>query len=94
MAQAASAGGAKGLLVLAVDLAFYALVAAIVVRVVASWFGAGEYHRFIRPFYRATEWLIRPIRRVLPPTGMLDLSPLVAYLVLLLGRALLLGFLR
>lgn len=92
--QVASAGGATGVLALAIDLAFGALVAAIVVRVVASWFGAGAYHPLIRPFYLATDWLIRPIRRWLPSTGMLDLSPLVAYLVLLLGRALLLGFLR
>jgi len=92
--QAASAGGVVGILALAVDLIFGALVAAIVVRVVASWFGAGEYNKLIRPCYLATNWLIRPIRRWLPPTGMLDLSPLVAYLVLLLGRSLLLGFLR
>lgn len=92
--QVASALGPRGLVALAVDLVFGALVAAIVVRVVASWFGAGEYNRLIRPFYLATDWLIRPIRRWLPSTGMLDLSPLVAYLVLLLGRSLLLGFLR
>ena len=33
-----------------------------------------------------TDWLIEPIRRILPPVGMLDFSPLVAWLVLTLVR--------
>ena len=33
-----------------------------------------------------TDWIIEPIRRILPPFGMLDFSPLVAWLVLSLVR--------
>ena len=33
-----------------------------------------------------TDWLIEPIRRILPPLGMLDFSPLVAWLLLSLLR--------
>ena len=31
-----------------------------------------------------TEWMLRPLRSVIPPLGMFDVSPLVAYFVLVL----------
>jgi len=62
--------------------------------VVASWFGIGAYHPRFRPVILLTEWLVAPIRRVLPPTGMIDLSPLVAWLALVLLRSLLLSLVR
>jgi YggT family protein len=40
-----------------------------------------------------TDWLIQPIRRILPPVGMLDFSPLVAWLVLTLLRGFVLSYL-
>jgi uncharacterized protein YggT (Ycf19 family) len=40
----------------------------------------------MRPFYSATDWLIEPIRRRLPPFGAIDVSPVLAYLLLLLLR--------
>jgi YggT family protein len=67
------------------------VMAAIVARVIGLWLGAGRYHRWMRIAYRLTDWIIEPIRRRLPPTGMLDLSPLVAYLLLLVLRIVLLG---
>ena len=67
------------------------IMAAIVARVVGLWMGAGRYHRWMRIAYRLTDWIIEPIRRRLPPTGMMDLSPLVAYFLLLLIRIVLLG---
>lgn len=51
-------------------------------RVVVSWTnprGGGGLVAFI---YQATEPLLAPIRRVLPPTGGIDWSPLVAILIL------------
>lgn len=66
---------------------------AIVVRVVAGWLGAGRYNRVMRPFYLLTDWLIEPIRGRLPPFGPLDLSPLLAYVLVLLFRTFLLSVL-
>ena len=42
----------------------------------------------VRPVFALTDWLIEPIRRILPPFGMLDFSPLVAWLLLSLLREL------
>jgi YggT family protein len=65
---------------------FTLLMLAILIRVIGSWFGIGPYRRWMRPFYRLTDWLIEPIRRLLPTFGPFDLSPLVAWLVLALVR--------
>lgn len=70
------------------------LMAAIVIRVIGSWLGAGRYRRWMRPFYFLTDWIIEPIRRRLPLMGAIDLSPVAAYLVLFLLREILLSALR
>jgi YggT family protein len=74
-----------------VSLAFTVLMAAILIRVIGSWFGVGPYRKWMRPFYVLTDWLINPIRRILPPAGMFDFSPMVAWLVLYLVRGFVLG---
>ncbi len=69
-----------------VGWAFQLLIIALFVRVIASWLGGFRYARWLRPVYALTDWLVIPIQRHMPPFGMLDLSPLVAYLVLLVLR--------
>jgi YggT family protein len=45
--------------------------------------------------YRLTEPVLRPLRRVIPPMGGLDLSPLILYLGLsIIGRRVLLEIFR
>ena len=65
---------------------FSLLMAAILVRVIASWVGISPYTRWMRPVMALTDWLIDPIRRLMPPIGMIDLSPMVAWLVLWIAR--------
>jgi YggT family protein len=76
-----------------VSLFFTVLMTAILIRVIASWFGIGPYRRWMRPIMALTNWLIDPIRRILPPFGMFDFSPMVAWLVLYLVRGFVLGLL-
>jgi YggT family protein len=70
------------------------LLLAIIVRVIGGWLGAGRYTRWMRPFYLLTNWLIEPIRRRLPAFGPIDLSPLLAYVLVLVIRNLLLNVLE
>jgi len=93
-ARMASAGGWRGVAVFAINGAYTVLLAALIVRVVASWFGIGAYDRRFRPVILLTEWLVAPIRRWIPPVGAVDFSPMVAWLALVLLRLLLLGLLR
>lgn len=91
---AAGQQGPRAWLLFVVELAFNLLLLALVVRVIGSWFGVGRYTKWMRPFYRATDWLVEPIRRRLPPLGMIDFSPLVAYLAILVLRAIVVGALN
>lgn len=67
------------------------IMAAIFVRVIASWFGVSPYRRWMRPVVLLTDWIIEPIRRILPPLGMIDFSPMVAWLVLWVVRGFVVG---
>ncbi|MBK8988775.1 MAG: YggT family protein [Chloroflexi bacterium] len=64
-----------------VNLVYYALVILIFARFVFSWVRVDPYHPTWGPLarfvYQATEPLLEPIRRVLPPQGGLDFSPMV-----------------
>jgi len=84
---AAAASGPRYVVALVVDLAFNLLMLALIVRVIGSWFGATRWTPWMRPFHAATEWMLAPLRRVLPSFGPIDVSPLVAWLLLSLLRS-------
>jgi YggT family protein len=88
-----ASGGPRVWLRVLVSAAFTVLMAAILIRVIGSWIGIGPYRKWMRPFYLLTDWLITPIRRILPPVGMFDFSPMVAWLVLYVVRGFVLGLL-
>ncbi len=92
-AQRAAHGGPRGTLRLIVVLLYNILFFALIVRVIAAWFGMFRYSKWIRPAYVLTDWLVEPIRRVIPPLGAMDLSPIVAWLVLMVLRTILLSML-
>ena len=84
------AGGPADTLRLIVEIAYKIVFYAILVRVVASWLGYFQYTKWLRPVYAITDWIILPLRRVIPPIGMIDLSPFAALIALMLLRRLLL----
>jgi YggT family protein len=79
--------GPRGVLLFVVTSACDLLALALFVRVIGSWFGIGRYTPWMRPVYSVTDWLVLPIQRRLPATGMLDFSPMVAWLVVVVVRA-------
>ena len=65
-----------------IQLLAFVLWFLLIARIVLSWTnprGGGGLVAFV---YQATEPILGPIRRVLPPTGGIDWSPLVAMLIL------------
>ncbi len=76
---------------LVLDGVIWLIMTAIIVRVIGSWLGLGRETGWLRPVFLLTDWIVAPIARRLPPLGMIDLSPFVAYLALLLLRALIAG---
>lgn len=55
---------------------------AIIARALMSWLPIDPSSPLYQLLYRVTEPIIDPIRRVLPPMGFIDLSPLAAILLL------------
>jgi YggT family protein len=62
--------------------AFRLVELALIIRVLSSWLPISPYSRWIRWTYPLTNWILVPLRRVIPPVGMMDISPIVAYLLL------------
>ena len=87
--RAMSHGGSRAWLTLLLDALYFLLITGLIIRVIGSWFGMGRYHRWVRYSYNLTDWLVEPIRRLLPPFGMFDVSPIVAYFILWVARTLL-----
>lgn len=59
-----------------------AYVLVLLARVIVSWLPIDPYHPAVRVLDQLTEPVLAPIRKVLPPLGGIDFSPLVALLLL------------
>jgi YggT family protein len=88
-AALAMRAGGRGVYVLLVTWTFGLLQLALFWRVISSWFQLSPYSPWVRWAFALTEWFLRPLRRVIPAFGMIDLTPLVAYFGLQLLQAIL-----
>ena len=68
--------------ILLLSWAFKLLEFALLVRVIVSWLPISRYSRWVRWSFTLTEWFLAPLRRIIPPLGMIDITPFVAYLAL------------
>lgn len=89
---------AAALLVLSVaeliQLAIYVFLFSILIQVIMSWINPGSYNPMLSVLYSLNEPLLTPARRIVPPIGGLDLSPIVVMVALQLVAILLVGPLR
>ena len=93
-AAQAGSSGARGLIAVLVTWTFGILQLALIVRVIATWVRLSEWSKWIRWTIPLTEWLLRPLRKFIPPlAGTIDLSPLVAWLLLALMERVILSIL-
>jgi YggT family protein len=79
-------GGAFGSAVLTVVFAILSVIKwLVIIAAVISWVSPDPRNPIVRFLYRTTEPILRPFRRLLPPsrTGGIDLSPILVILVIL-----------
>ena len=77
------------LIVLSINL----LTFCILIQAVMSWFGASMHSPATSLLFNINEPILRPARRLIPPIGGLDLSPLLVILLLqVLNRLIPLGY--
>ncbi len=74
-----------------IRILFDLLSVAILLRVILSWFNVNPFHPVVAFLDQITEPILRPLRRVIPPVGMIDITPIVALLLLQVVEALLLS---
>jgi len=76
----------RGAMIAAIGYIIYGLLSIylilIIARVVFSWGQLSYRNRLMRFLVNATEPLLGPLRRMLPPLGWIDISPLVAGLII------------
>jgi len=58
------------------------LTAAIFVRALLSWFPIDPHNPLVTLLYDITEPILDPLRRVIPRLGTIDITPLVAILLI------------
>ena len=66
-------------LVNAICQIFYWLLVA---RIIISWFPVEPYHPIVQFLTQVTDPLLAPLRRIPLQIGMLDLTPLIAFMIL------------
>ena len=66
-------------------LSLYTLV--IFIRIIFLWVTVSYTNPLMRFLFRTTEPLLGPLRRIIPPLGMFDISPIVAFFILWLCQA-------
>lgn len=60
---------------------------AIFIRIIFSWVGMRYANPLMRFVFGITEPLLGPLRRTVPPVGMFDISPIVAFIILWICKA-------
>jgi YggT family protein len=78
----ASQEGTAGVFHLLVSWTFTILKAAIIVRVISSWLPISPYSKWVNWSYRLSEPMLAPLRRVVPNLGGLDITPILAYILI------------
>lgn len=73
-----------------IGLLINVFIFAILIQVILSWVNPGSYNPAAALLYSLTEPLLRPARRLIPPIGGLDLSPMLVMIGLYLLEMLLL----
>ena len=61
---------------------FFILQFAIIIRALMSWFNPSPDNPIVRLVYEITEPVLAPLRRIIPKLGMVDITPIVAILLM------------
>jgi YggT family protein len=84
MAGSAGVDETMGFFVSFLSILIQILIFAIFIRAIISWFPIDPRNSLVRVLDDITEPVLAPLRRVLPRLGMIDLTPMVAIIVLLI----------
>ena len=76
-----------GLLISFVNTAFQVYTYILLARIILSWVPHDPFKQpIVRWIYQLTEPILAPARRIIPPIGMVDISPIAVFMILELIR--------
>jgi YggT family protein len=76
-----------------IQTAIYVYMVILIIQMIISWVNPGAYNPITVIMYQLSEPLLRPARRLIPPTGGLDWSVLVVFIILNLSLIIIVGYL-
>jgi len=65
----------------------------LIIRIVMSWFAVNPYNEIVQVIYKITDVILAPFRRLPLRIGMMDFSPILAFLALWFLRDIIVGIL-
>lgn len=71
-----------GLAITVIDVAFEVYMVLMFGRILLSWVRHNPYQPIIRFIYEITEPVLGFFRRIIPPLGAIDISPIAAFFVM------------
>ena len=75
-------GSGRNFIIMFVNILFFILQFAIIIRALMSWFNPSPDNPIVRIVYEITEPVLAPLRRIVPRIGMMDITPIVAILLM------------
>jgi len=76
-----------------IQILFITLNIAILARILLTWIPIDPFHPIVRILNQITEPILGPARRIIPPIGGIDFSPIIVLFLLSIVERLLLNFL-
>jgi YggT family protein len=74
------------------DMIFDILYLLLVIRIILSWVNPDPFNQFVQIIYRITDPILMPIRRWIPlQIGMIDFSPIIAFILLAFLKSFIVG---
>jgi YggT family protein len=72
-----------------IDLLLSVYVWIIIARAIISWVNPSLYHPLVRFLYKVTEPVLAPVRKIIPPIGGIDISPVIVIFIIFIIQNLL-----
>ncbi|AEH23349.1 protein of unknown function YGGT [Thermodesulfobacterium geofontis OPF15] len=72
-----------------IDLLLSIYIWIIIARAIISWITPYPYHPLVRFLYKVTEPVLAPIRKIIPPIGGIDISPVIVIFIIFIVQNLL-----
>lgn len=73
-----------------IEIFFNIMLLLILARIIISWLPQLRYNQISEIVFSLTEPILGPFQRIIPPIGMIDISPMVAIITLSIAQQILL----